>query len=570
MAQGDGGQEPSAVAELADAAWTHVLTTEPYYALRTGAPVEHLPRGTLDEAAREAAVGTRILAGLNNLDLTHSTAADRDTAALLRHIAREWARAEDSWWWSFPVAPYQTYELSIYGQQVLRSFVFADGSDVDRFLSLVADTAGWVRTAQDKTAEQAGAGWGLPRPALPGFVAAVRGHRAAAEEWVRIDEARTRQLSAAQRGRLRDGLDRLVADELRAAFDDLLGYLAGPAEDTAVDEVGLGQYPGGEAAYRHLVRSSATFDIEPEEVHRLGLEQVGELTEQMAKVRAEAGFDGGEAEYRRFLEKDPRFHAVSAEDVASTYLRHIGAVEPVVGQWFSVLPRAPYGVERIDPALEPSLSYGMYEPPTPGNPTGRYRYNGSGLDTRSQINAAALILHELVPGHHFHLARQAEDARLHPIRAQFAPMMLPAYSEGWAEYAATLGFEMGVYDDPWDRYGAYQHQRFVAQRLVLDTGLNLLGWTLEKAREYMAATTMESAEQIRTETLRYSTDIPGQALGYRLGCLKLRELRDRAKTALAAGFDVRDFHEVVLGAGTLPLDAVEDNVDRFIAERSAR
>lgn len=568
MAQGVGSEASSVIKDIADAAWSHTVATQPYSALRTGNPIDRLPHGTLDEAAQDATVGGRILTEVNGLDPGHLTAADRDTVALLRHVAEEWTRSEDAWWWHFPVAPYQTYLLSLYGQQILQPFVFADGADTERYLSLVADVASWVRAAQQKVGRQAEAGWGLPRPALAGFVTTMRGHRAAVEEWLRVDEARTRRLSAAQRGSLLDGLDRILTDELLVAFDDILDYLTGPAEHTAVDGVGLTQYPGGERAYRQLVRNYATFDITPEEVHRLGLEQVEQLTEQMAKVRSEVGFDGSEGAYRQILEADPRFHASTPDDVADTYRRHIEAIEPLVDRWFSITPQATYGVERLDAALEPSMSYGYYQSPTPQNPVGRYRFNGSGLDTRSQINAAALILHELVPGHHFHLARQAEDDRLHPIRSEFAPLMLGAYTEGWAEYAASLGFEMGVYDDPWDRYGSYLHQRFVAQRLVVDTGLNLLGWSLEKARDYMSTATMESEQQVHTETLRYSTDIPGQALGYRLGWLKLWELRRRAEDALGEEFDVRDFHEVVLGAGALPLTAVENNVDQFIAERS--
>ena len=188
--------------------------------------------------------------------------------------------------------------------------------------------------------------------------------------------------------------------------------------------------------------------LSPEEVHDLGLTQVAELTEQMAKVRAEVGFDGSEAAYRRVLEADERPHARSADDVAATYRRHLAAIEPLVGQWFSVLPKAGYEVERLDPELEAGLSYGYYEQPGPTTPAGRYRYNGSGLGTRSQINAASLIFHELVPGHHFHLARQEEDTGLHPVRGLLAPELLGTYTEGWAEYAASLGMEMGLYIDP--------------------------------------------------------------------------------------------------------------------------
>ncbi|PKW19185.1 DUF885 domain-containing protein [Saccharopolyspora spinosa] len=559
------GAATSALTRIADDAWAHVVGTEPQFALSIGQSVGQLPHGSLAEVQREAAVGRSIRDRLCEIDPSELTADDRNTFALLEHLGAEWSEAEESWWWRFPVAPYQSYSLALHGNQVLRAFSPAGSADVDRWLSWAADIAAWVRCAREKLAAQADRGWGVPKAALDGFAAAVRGHRASATDWLALDDIG--KLGTADRGRLTDGAERILSGEILPAFDALLEYLTGSAWESATDQVGLSQYPGGEAAYRKLVESTATYAVSPEEVHELGLAQVELLDEQLARVRAEVGFDGGEREYQRLLEADSRFHATTPEAVETTYRRHIDVVAPVVGRWFRVTPQARYEVQRLAPALEAGMSYGYYEQPTARNPVGRYRYNGSGLDTRSQVNAAALILHELVPGHHFHLARQAEDTGLHPIRGRLAPMMLGAYTEGWGEYAASLGFEMGVYEDPWDRYGAYLHQRFVAQRLVVDTGLNLYGWSLEKAGKYMAAKTMESPAQVRTETLRYSTDLPGQALGYRLGWRKLWQLREQAESALGATFDIRDFHDLVLGAGALPFTAVEDNMNRWLNDR---
>lgn len=552
---------------VAAQAWAHVAATEPYYALRSGHPVERLPHRSYEEAQRDAAVGRSIRARLAAIEPAALGPDDRDTVALLNHLATEWSGAEESWWWHFPVAPYQSHELAQFGVQVLGGIVAADAPDVERYLSLAADLAAWIRTAHTKLVQQAERGWGVPHAALDGFSATIRGHRVAAAQWLHPGELS--RLGAADRGRLCDGATKMLDSEVLPAFDALLDHLSGPAVDTATDGVGLARYPGGEAAYRRLVERYATYPISPEDVHETGRQQVAELNEQLADVRSEVGFDGTEQEYRLVLEADARFHAADPAAVEATYRRHIAAVEPVVDRWFRVLPRAPHDLRRLDRALEAGMSFGYYEPPTQQDPVGRYRYNGSGLDGRQQINAAPLILHELVPGHHFHLARQAEDSALGPLRGQVAPLVLGAFTEGWGEYAASLGFEMGVYTDPWDRYGAYLHQRFVAQRLVVDTGLNLHGWSLERAREYMTETTMESPAQIATETLRYSTDLPGQALGYRLGCLKFWQLRKRAESALGSAFDVRDFHELVLGAGALPFTAVEANVDRWIDGRGA-
>ncbi|WP_051898724.1 DUF885 domain-containing protein [Sciscionella sediminilitoris] len=558
------------VRALADQVWDHVLRTEPHYTLRTGRPVEHLPSGSLAEAEDRAAMGRSMRVALAGIDEAALERDERDTAALLHFIADHWAGADQSWWWHFPVAPYQMYELSFTAPQAFDVITFTDpNTDVERFRSLAGDLARRVRGAEAKLRAQAASGWGTPQAALPGFVSTVVGLRAAMQRWLTLDEHRIEPLSPALRGRLTDGLRRTASNDILPAIDSLLRYLDGPARDTAVPGAGLGQYPGGEQAYRQLVRQYASYDISPEQVHAIGQAQVAELTEKMAQLRSETGFDGDEAAYRNILETDERFHARCAEDVAATYRRHLAAIEPRIGQWFSVTPKARHAVERLDPELEAGLSYGYYEQPGPANPVGRYRYNGSGLDSRSQINAATLIFHELVPGHHFHLARQEEDTALHPIRGMFAPELLGAYTEGWAEYAASLGTEMGLYTDPWDRYGHYVHQRLTAQRLVVDTGLNAFGWSLEKAAAYMASTTMESSQQIHTETLRYSTDMPGQALGYRLGFLKFWELREHAAQKLGPAFDIRAFHEVILGPGALPFTAVGENMANFVTEQTA-
>ncbi|WP_290057662.1 DUF885 domain-containing protein [Amycolatopsis solani] len=541
--------------EPADELWAHLRRTQPQFALHAGEPVTQLPRGTHEEASEAAALGRRLLAGLGS-----DAGADSSTAAVVRELAGTLAGGDEDYWWSFPVAPYQSFGWTLFGRQVFRPFTFTTGDDARRYLSLAADFTHAVNAARTKLAGQAERGIRLPRAALPGFRTAVRAHRSAASEFLRPAESRLAGLGTAARGALVDGVDRLIAGELLPAFDAVLSYLDGPGARGAVEGIGLGQYPGGDAAYRRLVRQYATYPIEPADVHELGLARVEQLTEQLAEVRREIGFDGDETAYRARLEADPRFHAPDPEHVAETYRKHIAAIEPLVGQWFQVRPRAEYGVARLDPELEPGMTFGYYEPPIAANPVGRYRFNGSGLADRAQISAAALIFHELVPGHHFHLARQAEDPALHPLQAQGAAEALGAYSEGWAEYAASLGFEMGLFADPWDRYGALLHQRFVAQRLVVDTGLNLLSWSEDKARAYMASMTMESPAQVASEILRYGTDLPAQSLSYRLGFEKFWQLRGLAERELGSRFDVREFHETVLGHGALPLTAVEHNV----------
>lgn len=551
--------------DIASDVYEFTLGRAPYFAARAGRRVDSIPVGSLAEAEDEASFARATLARLDGFDAGAMSARDRDTLGHLRVTLGEQADADHRWWWTFPVAPYQLVELTELGTHVFDAFAFDTDGDVARYLSLVGDVRDRLRTILAKLQAQRDRGWVLPAPALDGFLAAVRGHRAGLPPHLLVGEQRLQRLADHDRRRLVDGVHGLVTNEVLPAFDAILADLEGPGRRTAVDRVGLSGHPGGEDAYRTLVRQYATFSVTPEEVHRTGIERVAELTDRLAAVRAEIGFDGDEDAYAQVLRGDRRFHAASPAEVAATYERHVAAVEEVVDRWFAVRPKAPYGVERLDPALEPGMTFGYYDLPTPSLPVGRYRFNGSGLDTRSQINAAAIILHELVPGHHFHLARQAEDETLPRLRAEVAPLQLGAYTEGWAEYAADLGFEMGVYDDPWDRYGALVHQRFIAQRLVIDTGMNALGWSLERARDYMSRMTMESSPQVATETLRYSTDRPAQALGYGLGFLQFTRLREQARQRLGGAYDDREFHEVVLGPGSLPLEVVAANVDRWVA-----
>jgi len=237
------------------------------------------------------------------------------------------------------------------------------------------------------------------------------------------------------------------------------------------------------------------------------------------------------------------------------------AFESQIDRFFLQTPEAPYGVKRLDPALEGSRTYGFYRWPEGDDPRGYYHYNGSNLDQRSWLNLTGVALHELVPGHHFQITRQFENDALADFRrASFQT----AYTEGWGSYASYLGQEAGLYDDPYSHYGLYILEIFLATRLVVDPGMNAFGWSLAEGREYMRENTLESEAQIATESLRYSTDMPGQALGYQMGKRKIMELRARAEEALGADFDLRRFHEAILGSGSMPMTVLEMHVERWL------
>jgi uncharacterized protein (DUF885 family) len=492
-----------------------------------------------------------VLAELSAVEVTEEE--DRLTAGFLQHELSGAIERDRHGLLGFTVTPYQTYGLALALQTVFPAFA----GEPSTYLSLIADTRDQVVELRERLEQQRAAGLLLPAPAVPGARESLRRLRAASA---------TAMAAHAPAG-VREQAERLVETELQPSYDALLAVLDETYERAAPAQLGLGQNDGGDAYYAWLVAAQTASDLTPAELHRLGLDQVAQLTDAMAKARADLGVVGTEQEFHAQLTTDPRVHATSPDEVEALFLGHMARLEPLISRWFSVLPKAPYGVARLAPESEAGMTYGYYESPTAAQPIGRYRWNGANLESKSLLTYATLIFHELAPGHHFHLARQAENDALPDLRRHGGG--LNAFNEGWAEYAAGLGWEMGLYDEPLDGYGRLVHERFTAQRLVVDTGLHLHGWSQEQARAYMKANTTESDAQVASEVLRYGTDLPGQALAYRAGFVELNRLRSKAEAALGDRFDIRAFHERVLGPGALPFPVLDASLDRWAEEGGA-
>jgi uncharacterized protein (DUF885 family) len=537
----------TAVRALADKVFAYRIQESWYLQLRRGLAVEHLRTESDASMLKDARFAEQVLAELRTAEPANED--DRLTAGYLEFLLTMQVEAAKKPLLGFTVTPYQSFFAGMALQQLFPSFTGPDQT----YVSLVADYRDMVRELAARLDRQREAGILLPRPALAGT----------RESLTRTRGAAAAVLPGSAPAAVREQVEALVADEVLPAYDDLLALLGEGYERDAPTAVGLAQYPDGEQAYARLVREHTASTMTPQQVHQLGLDQVAELRDKMAKARADMGFSGSEEEFHAQLATDPRVHATSPDEVEALFLRHMAALEPLISQWFSVIPKAPYGVARLDASAESGMTYGYYEQPTSVQPVGRYRWNGSNLESKSLLTYATLIFHELAPGHHFHIARQNENEALPDLRRE--SIDIGAFNEGWAEYAAGLGWEMGLYDDPLDGYGRLVHERFTAQRLVVDTGLNLLGWSLEEAAAYMKANTTDSDGQIATEVLRYSTDLPAQALAYRAGFLELNRLRSKTEAALGDRFDIREFHEHVLGPGGLPFPVIEAHLDRWVA-----
>ena len=348
------------------------------------------------------------------------------------------------------------------------------------------------------------------------------------------------------------------------AFDRLLGVLGSDNyQANAPDAVGLSHYPDGEALYRTMVRLHTTMEVTPEELHELGKTRVAEIEDRMAAIRDEVGFTGTREEFHQKLRTDPRFFVSSPEEVEAKFNEYIARIEPLVEDYFRTQPEAPYGVQRLNPAAEATMTFGYYQPPTPDEPVGRYHYNGSKLDERPQIWAGPLIYHELVPGHHFHIASQAENESLPTYRREY--LAATAFNEGWGNYGALLAEEMGLLEDPYDRYGAALFDMFISVRLVVDTGLHAKRWTREEAIAYLDEN-LPVSHEVNVKAIERYIVWPAQATAYKIGMRRILELRADAKQRLGADFDIRGFHQAVLANGALPLEFLEDVVEQWIRE----
>ncbi len=353
-----------------------------------------------------------------------------------------------------------------------------------------------------------------------------------------------------------------ISESVVPAYKALLDFFVDEYLPGARQTLAASELPNGEAYYGELVRQFTTLDVTPQEVHEIGLSEVARIRGEMDAVIEEVGWTGDYASFLDFLRTDPRFYPETAEELLQYAAYLSKKIDGKLPSLFKTMPRLPYGVEPVPDHLAPKYTTGRYVGATPGSTEpGIYWVNTYNLPSRTLYTLPALTLHEAVPGHHFQIALAQELEGLPQFR-RF--LYVDAFGEGWGLYSEFLGEEVGMYEDPYDRFGRLTYEMWRACRLVVDTGVHAMGWTREQALEYMGSNTALSLHEVGTEIDRYIS-WPGQALAYKMGELKIRELRLRAEQALGERFDVRDFHDVVLQNGSIPLSVLEAEVDRYIA-----
>jgi uncharacterized protein (DUF885 family) len=555
----------AAASRIVDDAWDE-LRSRPFVQRQLGTALERLPDVSFAEAERRSAVGRSLLKRMGAVDCS---ALPHDLALSLRSVrfrAQCWAREAD-WYWTVSdalgVGFFGLFLPAAYGgglflnnvNSQLAAFTFNDTADADRYLGLVTDYARLIDQFAERTSGQAERGLLMPKVQ----VLQARSLLTQFQKGLRDVILAAPRRAGALRGEVYlANLENCIATHVAPSFDRALQVVSDDYLRKAPDEVGCHQYQDGPEIYAELVKLHTTLDLVPEQVHALGMERLANIQTRKRAIQAELGFAGNDTALATHLEQDARWLASTPEGVAAIFQRYIDRIAPRLSEFFSSLPKATYSVAPLPQALQGSMTFGYFDPPRGDHPEGRYWFNPGNLTTHALFTLGSTTYHELMPGHHLQIGLQYENADLHPFR-QYG--LVTAYNEGWAEYAATLAGEIGMYEEPEERYGRLVKDGFLTSRLVVDTGMNALGWSLERARNYMRENSGMSESEICTESVRYSCDVPGQALAYKMGDSKIMELRRRMQQGLGSRFDLKVFHDAVLGPGAVPLPELEWHVD---------
>ena len=371
-------------------------------------------------------------------------------------------------------------------------------------------------------------------------------------------------IGPSDRERLTNEYRQSISGVIYPALQRMRDFLQNEYLAHARDGVGLMYMKGGDALYRYEVQSTTTLPMTPDQIHQLGLSEVARITKEFEKVRQEVGFKGDLHAFFDYMRTSPKFAPKSREQLQNDFYRIKQAVEAKVPQYFSLVPRTPLVIRPYPAYREKFEAGGSYEQGTAdGTRPGTFYFNAYDLPSRFTWEETTLFLHEGEPGHHFQISLAQENKAL-PNFMRFGGNT--AYVEGWALYSETLGYPMGFYKDPYQRFGTLNDEMLRAMRLVVDTGIHSKGWTRDQAIQYMLDHSGESKTDATAEVERYIA-IPSQATAYKVGALTIQRLRDEAKAALGPRFDIREFHAQVLDSGALPLEILEQKIHSWVAAK---
>jgi uncharacterized protein (DUF885 family) len=550
--------------------WELRLREDPLYATFVGRHEydDRLPSVARADLGRQAAAARGFLRELDAIDPAKLSPDDQVSAGIFRRQLEVRVGDFDLGAWQMPFNADSGFHTDF--SQLPDQVPLATARDVANYIARLRAWPAYVAQQIDNMRLGIRRGMTVPRAVLDGYEATIASHVVDDPEksvFYRPFEHLAATIPGAERERLRREGRAAVVEGVVPGYRAFLDFFRDEYLPFARTTIGASELPGGRAFYAHQIRRFTTLDLSPEEIHKTGLAEVERIQAEMLAAMRQAGFQGDFAAFLQSLRTDPRFYAKTPEELLERAAWIAKRMDGKLPALFGRLPRLPYTVEPVPDHLAPKYTSGRYvEAPVGGTQPGIYWVNTYMLESRPLYNLEALTLHEAVPGHHLQIALAQELADLPPFR-RFS--YLSAFGEGWGLYSEWLGLEAGFYTDPYSNFGRLTYEMWRACRLVVDTGLHAMGWTRQQAIDYLASRTALPLHEVTTETDRYIS-WPAQALAYKLGELKIKELRRRAEQALGERFDLRAFHDAVLGSGPVPLDVLEANIDRFIAaQRSA-
>jgi uncharacterized protein (DUF885 family) len=567
---------PAAAADADDAARLHDLFAREWEVRLRENPLEATSVGRHEydallsserpeDRARRLVSDKKFLAELKAFDVSRLSAEDQVSAAMLRRDLEDRIADDELGSWQMPFNADSGFHIGF--ARLPEEMAPATVQDYESYISRLRAWPRYVGELIAEMREGLRSGMTVPQATLAGYETTISAHvvddPAKSVFWAPF-AAFPAGVPEGERERLRQEGRRAIAEGIVPGYRAFLDFYQKEYYPGARKTIGASELPNGRAVYAHEVRRYTTLDLTPEEIHQIGLAEVARIRKEMDEVIRQVGFKGDFAAFLQFLRTDPRFYPKTPEQLLERAAWIAKSIDGKLPALFGHLPRLPYTVQPVPDHMAPKYTSGRYvDPSVGGTQPGIYWVNTYRLETRPFYNLEALTLHEAVPGHHLQTSIARELDGLPPFR-RYA--YLSAFGEGWGLYSEWLGLEAGFYKDPYSNFGRLTYEMWRACRLVVDTGMHTMGWTRQRALDYMASNTALSLHEVETEVDRYIS-WPAQALSYKMGEIKIKELRKRAEQALGGRFDVRAFHDVVLGSGSIPLAVLEQNVDRWIGEQ---
>jgi uncharacterized protein (DUF885 family) len=575
LAAGGVAAAAPSLATIYDEAWQRWLLENPALATGTGDPRynDRWPDLSVAAIERADAADRATLAALEQVDAAALTAADRQNYDIVKFEFERRvrvARFKPHLWWISQLGSVQTPSTLQTAAEIAEISPFATVRDYENWISRLRGFGSYLDQGSELLKIAVREKRTQPRVIMLRVQPQIAAQRTATPEaspffapFLRMPST----FSASDRERLTGAGRQAIASVVLPAFARFAQFFAAVYLPACRDSVGISDTPDGREYYRALIAYHTTTELSAEQIHGIGLAEVKRIRGEMDKIIAAVGFKGGFQEFSRYLRTDPKFFYTDPTELLHGYMIVAKSIDPNLVNLFGKLPRTPYGVRAIPDSSAPASTAAYYQPlSADGARPGYYYVNLYKPEARPKWEMEVLTSHEAVPGHHLQIALQYENAADMPMIRRMADFT--AYAEGWGLYSESLGDQLGLYGDPYSKFGQLTYDMWRAVRLVVDTGMHAQGWSRQQAIDYFTANAPKSELDITNEIDRYIA-WPGQALAYKIGQMKILELRDKSKQTLGPKFDIRQFHDVVLSTGAVPLSVLQQTVDRWMSARAA-